>query len=55
MPPRGKAWETSRRREYRAQLAGHPAGDTIARAATFLTRVCTAAGHAGEASTLAAP
>jgi hypothetical protein len=38
LPPSGRAWERSRYRAYQAQLAGHPAGDTFGRAASFLKR-----------------
>ena len=55
VPPRGRAWEISRYREYRAQLAGHPVGETIGRATAFLTQVYLAASRAGTAGTLAAP
>jgi hypothetical protein len=54
-PPRGRRWEISRYQQYRKHLAGHPVGQTIGRAAAFLTRVHGAAGRAGQASGLAAP
>jgi hypothetical protein len=38
LPPRGRAWETARYREYQAQLAGHTIGEVFARAAGFLRR-----------------
>ncbi len=36
LPPRGRAWETTRYRGYQAQLAGHTIGETIGRAVAFL-------------------
>lgn len=51
---RGKAWEMSRYRDYRAQLAGRLIGDTIGAAAELLTQVFTAAHSAGQAGTIAA-
>lgn len=37
LPQRGQEWEAARHSAYQAHLAGHPAGDTFRRAATFLT------------------
>ena len=37
LPPRRQAWEMARYRAYQAYLAGHTIGETIGRAATFLT------------------
>ena len=51
VPAGGRVWEISRYREYRAQLAGRPVGETIGRAAAFLTRLHAAAGPAGQART----
>jgi hypothetical protein len=51
----GRVWEMSRYREYRAQLAGRRAGDTIGLAAAFLTQVFAAASPAGDDGTLPAP
>ncbi len=53
--PRGRAWEVSRYRQYRDQLAGRPVGESIGRAATFLIHLHEAAGRPGHASTHAAP
>ena len=50
----GKAWERSRYRDYRAQLAGRLIVDTIRAAADLLTRVFAAAHSAGQAGTIAA-
>jgi hypothetical protein len=36
LPPRGRAWETTRYRAYQAQLAGRTIGDTFGRATAFL-------------------
>jgi hypothetical protein len=36
LAPRGLAWEMTRYQAYQAQLAGHPIGETFARAAVFL-------------------
>jgi hypothetical protein len=36
LPERGQEWEMSRYREYQAQLAGRPVGETFRRAAGFL-------------------
>jgi anti-anti-sigma factor len=55
VPPRGRTWEISRYQQYRKHLAGHPVGDTIGRAAAFLTQVHAAAGRAAEASGRTAP
>jgi anti-sigma B factor antagonist len=38
LPPREQAWEMTRYRAYQAYLAGHTIGQTLGRAATFLTR-----------------
>ena len=43
VPSNGQAWERARYRAYQAQLAGHPVGDTIGRAAEFLTRTAASA------------
>ena len=53
--PGGKAWEMSRYRDYRTQLAGHRIGDTIGHAAGFLTQVFAAARPAGPATAVRAP
>jgi len=37
LPPRGQAWEMARYRAYQASLVGHTIGQTLGRAATFLT------------------
>jgi hypothetical protein len=37
LPPRGQAWEMTRYRAYRAQLAGRTVGGIFGRAADFLT------------------
>ena len=37
MPSPGRAWERARHRGYQEQLAGHAIGETLSRAATFLT------------------
>jgi hypothetical protein len=55
VPPRGRAWEISRYRQYRAQLAGQPVGEIIGRATAFLAQVYAASRSARDASTLAAP
>jgi hypothetical protein len=52
---RGMAWEMSRYRDYRAQLAGRRIGDGIGQAAGFLTGVFAAAGPAVSAGTVRAP
>lgn len=36
LPPRARAWETSRYRAYQAQLAGHTIGEIFKRAVEFL-------------------
>ncbi len=36
LPARGQEWEMTRYREYQAQLAAKPVGETFSRAATFL-------------------
>ena len=36
LPPRGKAWEMTRYRAYRAQLTGHAIGEIFGRATDFL-------------------
>jgi hypothetical protein len=36
LPARGQEWEMARYREYQAQLAGKPVGETFRRAAAFL-------------------
>ena len=36
LPARGQEWEMTRYREYQAQLAARPVGETFRRAATFL-------------------
>jgi hypothetical protein len=46
----GKAWEMSRYRDYRSQLAGRRIGDSIGHAAGFLTHVFAAARPAGPAT-----
>jgi hypothetical protein len=38
LPARGQEWELTRYREYQAQLAGQPVGETFRRAAAFLRR-----------------
>lgn len=53
VPPRSRVWVASRYQEYRARLAGRPAGDVIAQAAAFLGRVHADA--AGTAHTHAQP
>jgi hypothetical protein len=42
LPQRTRAWETGRYLHYRAYLAGRPVGETIKRAARFLTRLTPA-------------
>jgi hypothetical protein len=37
LPSRGRAWERARHRGYQEQLAGHAVGETLSRAAAFLT------------------
>ena len=54
-PATRKAWEISRHRQYQAQLAGHPVGETIEWAAAFLTRLHQAASRISEPGTLATP
>jgi hypothetical protein len=54
VPPRGRAWEVSRYRQYRDQLAGRPVGESIGRAATFLIHLHEAAGQPGHAGAHAA-
>jgi hypothetical protein len=39
LPARGQEWEMTRYREYQAQLARRPVGDTFRRAAVFLRQV----------------
>ena len=46
-PPRGRAWELARHRDYQAQLAGRPVGEAFERATAFLRR---AAAHADAAT-----
>jgi hypothetical protein len=53
-PHRGTAREASPYREYRAYLAGRPLGQTLARAAGFLSQAHTTAGHAGHRNSPAA-
>ena len=36
LPPRGREWEMTRYRQYQAELAGSPTGETFRRAADFL-------------------
>jgi hypothetical protein len=53
-PHRGTAREASPYREYQAYLAGRPLGQTLARAAGFLSQAHATAGRAGHSSTPAA-
>jgi len=53
-PHRGTAREASPYREYRAYLAGRPLGQTLARAAGFLSQTHATAGRAGHRSSPAA-
>jgi hypothetical protein len=39
LPQRSRTWETGRYQHYRLYLAGRPVGETINRAATFLTQL----------------
>jgi hypothetical protein len=50
LSPRGHAWELTRDRAYQAHLAGHTLGETLGRAATFLTLTGTTAASATETS-----
>jgi hypothetical protein len=49
-PRRGTAREASPYREYRAYLAGRPLGQTLGRAAGFLSQAHATAGRAGHGS-----
>jgi len=40
LPARGREWEMTRYRDYQAQLAGTPVGETFGRAAAFLRLAC---------------
>jgi hypothetical protein len=40
LPARGQEWEMTRYRDYQAQLAVRPVGETFERAAAFLMRAC---------------
>jgi hypothetical protein len=42
LPQRARSWEAGRYLHYRVHLASHPVGETIDRAAKFLTRVIPA-------------
>jgi len=46
LPARARAWEMTRYRGYRAQLAGHTTGETFGRAVAFLTRAAADAAFA---------
>jgi hypothetical protein len=42
MPPRSRSWESTRHQHYRRYLVGQQVGETITRAATFLTQLAPA-------------
>jgi hypothetical protein len=48
--PQARAWEMSRYRQYRARLAGHPAGQTVGAAVAFLSQLSAVGDHAGKNS-----
>ena len=48
LPPRARAWEITRYRGYRAQLAGRTTGETFGRAVAFLTLAAADAAFAGD-------
>jgi hypothetical protein len=48
--PKGREWEMSRYRQYRARLAGRPAGQTVGAAVAFLSRLPAVGDHAGKNS-----
>jgi hypothetical protein len=54
LPARGQAWEMTRYRAYRAQLAGHTVGEIFGQAAAFLQLAATNATSVPDVSTHAA-
>ena len=48
--PKGREWEMSRYREYRARLAGQPVGRTVGAAVAFLSRLPAVGDQAGKNS-----
>jgi hypothetical protein len=48
--PKGREWEMSRYREYRARLAGQPVGRTVGAAVEFLSRLPAVGDQAGKNS-----
>lgn len=51
LPPRGQTWEMARYHAYQTHLAGHTIGETLGRAATFLTITGANAACAAESRT----
>lgn len=51
LPPRAQAWEMTRYRAYRAQLAGQTLGESFWRAATFLTLAAANVGSLADLAT----
>jgi hypothetical protein len=48
--PKGREWEMSRYRKYRARLAGQPVGRTVGAAVAFLSRLPAVGDQAGKNS-----